>query len=65
MDSGSLGTFDKSELIALIVALSEQNTALVARVAALEAKLNIPPKDARQLLSAALGRPEDQQTRTG
>ena len=44
MDTGSLGTLDKSELIALIVALSEQNIALVARVAALEAKLNIPPK---------------------
>ena len=44
MDTGSLGTLDKSELIALIVALSEQNTALNARVAALEAKLNIPHK---------------------
>ena len=44
MGTGSLGTLDKSELIALIVALSEQNTALLARVAALEAKLNIPPK---------------------
>ena len=44
MDTGSLGKLDKSELIALIVALSEQNTALVARVAALEAKLRIPPK---------------------
>ena len=37
MDTGSLGTLDKSELIALIVALA-------ARVAALEAKLNIAPK---------------------
>ena len=44
MDSGSLGTLDRSELIALIVALSEQNTALLARVAALEARLTIPPK---------------------
>ena len=44
MDTGSLGTLDKSELIALIKALSEQNTALAARVAALEAKLNIAPK---------------------
>ncbi len=44
MDTGALGTLDKSELIALIVALSEQNTALLARVAALEARLNIPPK---------------------
>ena len=44
MDTGSLGTLDKSELIALIVALSEQNAALAARVAALEAKLNIAPK---------------------
>ena len=44
MDTGSLGTLDKSELIALIVALSEQNTALAARVATLEAKLNIAPK---------------------
>ena len=44
MDTGSLGTLDKSELIALIVALSDQNAALAARVAALEAKLNIAPK---------------------
>ena len=44
MDTGALGTLDKSELIALIVALSEQNAVLVARVAALEARLNIPPK---------------------
>ena len=44
MDTGSLGTLDKTELIALIVALSEQNAALVTRVAALEARLNIPPK---------------------
>ena len=44
MDTGALGTLDKSELIALIVAQSEQITALLARVAALEARLNIPPK---------------------
>ena len=37
MDPDSLGKLDKSELITLIVALN-------ARVAALEAKLNIPPK---------------------
>jgi transposase len=44
MDRESLEKLDKSELIALIVALSEQNAALSARVAALEARLNIPPK---------------------
>jgi transposase len=37
MDPDSLGKLDKSELITLILALN-------ARVAALEAKLNIPPK---------------------
>ena len=37
MDPDSLGKLDKSELITLIVALN-------ARVAALEAKLNVPPK---------------------
>jgi len=44
MDRESLGKLDKSELITLILALVEQNAALTARVAALEAKLNIPPK---------------------
>jgi len=44
MDRESLGKLDKSELIKLILALVEQNAALTARVAALEAKLNIPPK---------------------
>jgi len=51
MTPESLGKLDKPELIALILAqaeqirrLIEQNTALTARVAALEAKLNIPPK---------------------
>ena len=44
MDTRSLGTLDEPELIALIVALSAQNAALAARVAALEAKLNITPK---------------------
>ena len=37
MDRESLGKLDKSELITLILALN-------ARVAGLEAKLNIPPK---------------------
>jgi len=51
MSPESLGQLDKSELIALILAQAEQNriliaqnTALTARIAALEAKLNIPPK---------------------
>ena len=44
MDADSLGQLDKSELIALVLAQAEQNAALVARVAALEARLNTPPK---------------------
>ena len=44
MDRESLGKLDKSELITLILALVEQNAALTARVAALEARLNIPAK---------------------
>ena len=44
MDRDSRGKLDKSELISLILTLVEQNSALAARVAALEAKLNIPPK---------------------
>ena len=51
MTPESLGQLDKSELIALVLAqaeqiriLTEQNAALLARVAALEARLNIPPK---------------------
>jgi len=44
MGRESLGKLDKSELITLIFAFVEENAALTARVAALEAKLSIPPK---------------------
>ena len=51
MDADSLSRLDKSELIALVLAqaeqirlLIEQNAALTARVAELEARLNVPPK---------------------
>ena len=52
----SLGKLDKSELITLFLALN-------ARVAALEAQLIIPPKDAGQLLASTFGRPESQSSR--
>ena len=44
MDADSLSQLDKTELIALVLALVEQNATLVARVAALEARLATPPK---------------------
>jgi transposase len=44
MTPESLGLIDKKELIALVLAMAEQNTTLQARVAELEAKLNEPPK---------------------
>jgi transposase len=51
MHPDSLGSLDKSELIVLFLAQAEQirsliaqNATLTARVAALEARLNIPPK---------------------
>ena len=44
MDADSLSQLDKTELIALVLAQAEQNAALVTRVAALEARLNGPPK---------------------
>ena len=44
MDADSLGQLDKTELIALVLAQAEQNAALAARVAALEARLATPPK---------------------
>ena len=44
MDADSLSQLDKTELIALVLAQAEQNAALVARVAALEARLATPPK---------------------
>ena len=51
MDADWPNRLDKAELIALVLAqaeqirvLSEQNTALAARVAALEARLAVPPK---------------------
>lgn len=40
----SLRAFDKEELITLVLAQAEQIAALQARVAALEARLNAPPK---------------------
>ena len=44
MHPDSLGQLDKPELIALILAQAEQNAALAARVAELEARLGGPPK---------------------
>jgi transposase len=51
MTPGALDSLSKQELIALVLAqmeqlrfLTEQNKALAARVAELEAKLNLPPK---------------------
>ena len=44
MDADSLAQLDKTALIALVLTQAEQIAALQARVAALEAKLAVPPK---------------------
>ena len=44
MDADSLSRLDKTELIALVLAQAGQIAVLTARVAALEARLAVPPK---------------------
>ena len=44
MTSEALDSLSRQELIALVLALMEQNEALAARVAVLEARLRAPPK---------------------
>src|SRR4249920_2419914 len=44
MTPEALDSLSRQELIALVLALMEQNAALAARVAVLEARLSAPPK---------------------
>ena len=44
MTPEALDSLSRQELIALVLALMEQNEALAARVAVLEARLSAPPK---------------------
>src|ERR687886_2310037 len=59
----ALAALSKDELVALVLALMEQNRALQARIAELEARLRAAAQDPRQLLPAAGQRPEAEPAR--